>query len=194
MLIASLVALITATAVAAPVAQASFQQRLPGVPLGQVAYQDQRRRQDNFAFRGGGALHRLRPSHQHLRELPLRYHVQPSRRRGRVQASQLLQCHESQSETYGASVHGLALAKGGKGFGHVHRLPRRAHDPAAYGPGFAAAFLSAAETCGACHDEAADDVEESVHGKAVAKGRREAATCIDCHSEHQIEALRAARR
>ena len=30
----------------------------------------------------------------------------------------------------------------------------------------------------------------SVHGKAVAQGRRDAATCSDCHSEHQIVGLK----
>ena len=48
-------------------------------------------------------------------------------------------------------------------------------------------FSRLAETCGACHDQAAKDVEESVHGKAVAAGHRDAPTCTDCHSEHKIE-------
>jgi formate dehydrogenase gamma subunit len=51
-------------------------------------------------------------------------------------------------------------------------------------------FANLAKTCGQCHEQEARDVMESVHGKAVAAGRREAATCTDCHSEHKIEALR----
>ena len=99
-------------------------------------------------------------------------------------------CHEKQSESYGASVHGLALAKGQKGSatcsdchdGHTILPPTSPDSPLH--------FSRLAETCGACHDQAAKDVEESVHGKAVAAGHRDAPTCTDCHSEHKIEALK----
>jgi formate dehydrogenase gamma subunit len=46
------------------------------------------------------------------------------------------------------------------------------------------------QTCGECHPEAAAQVKASVHGRAVARGVREAATCTDCHSEHRIETLK----
>ncbi|MCX6925622.1 MAG: hypothetical protein NT154_20790, partial [Verrucomicrobia bacterium] len=99
-------------------------------------------------------------------------------------------CHEKQSESYGASVHGLALAKGRKDSatcsdchdGHTILPPTSPASPLH--------FSRLAETCGACHDQVAKDVEESVHGKALALGRREAPTCTDCHSEHKIEALK----
>src|SRR5512137_2426364 len=99
-------------------------------------------------------------------------------------------CHEMQSESYGASVHGLALAEG--------RIDSATcsdcHDGHSILPPTSPAsplhFSRLAETCGACHDQAAKDVEDSVHGKAVAAGRREAPTCTDCHSEHKIEALK----
>ena len=101
------------------------------------------------------------------------------------------QCHEPQSESYGASVHGLALAKGQEGSatctdchdGHTILPPTSPASPLH--------FSRLAETCGACHDQAAKDVEESVHGKAVAEGRREAPTCTDCHSEHKITGLKS---
>jgi formate dehydrogenase gamma subunit len=100
-------------------------------------------------------------------------------------------CHERQSESYGASVHGLALAKGQKGSatcsdchdGHTILPPTSPDSPLH--------FSRLAETCGACHEQAAKDVEESVHGKAVAAGHRDAPTCTDCHSEHKIEALKS---
>jgi formate dehydrogenase gamma subunit len=100
-------------------------------------------------------------------------------------------CHEKQSESYGASVHGLALAKGRKDSatcsdchdGHTILPPTSPASPLH--------FSRLAETCGACHDQAAKDVEASVHGKAVAAGHREAPTCTDCHSEHKIEALKS---
>ena len=100
-------------------------------------------------------------------------------------------CHEKQSESYGASVHGLAAAKGQKGSatcsdchdGHTILPPNSPASPLH--------FSRLAATCGGCHDQEAKDVEESVHGKAVAAGHREAPTCTDCHSEHKITALKS---
>ena len=108
-----------------------------------------------------------------------------------AQPANCKQCHEKQSESYGASVHGLALAKGRKDSatcsdchdGHTILPPTSPASPLH--------FSRLAETCGACHDQVAKDVEESVHGKAVAAGHREAPTCTDCHSEHKIEALKS---
>jgi formate dehydrogenase gamma subunit len=100
-------------------------------------------------------------------------------------------CHERQSESYGASVHGLAAAKGQKGAatcsdchdGHTILPPTSPASPLH--------FSRLAETCGGCHDQEAKDVEASVHGKAVAAGHREAPTCTDCHSEHKITTLKS---
>jgi len=100
-------------------------------------------------------------------------------------------CHEKQSETYGASAHGLAQAKGQQaaaGCADCHG----AHNILPPGsPASPLHFSRLAETCGACHDQVAKDVEQSVHGKAVAAGHREAPTCTDCHSEHQIQTLKS---
>ena len=100
-------------------------------------------------------------------------------------------CHEKQTESYGASVHGLELAKGNKAaatcndcHGEHNILPPTLPASPLY-------FSKLAQTCGACHDQEARDVEASIHGKAVAAGHREAPTCTDCHSEHQIQDLRA---
>jgi formate dehydrogenase gamma subunit len=98
-------------------------------------------------------------------------------------------CHVKQSETYGASVHGLALARGQKDSaacsdchdGHTILPPSSLDSPLH--------FSHLAQTCGACHDQAAKDVAESVHGRAIAAGHRDAPTCTDCHSEHKIVAL-----
>jgi formate dehydrogenase gamma subunit len=99
-------------------------------------------------------------------------------------------CHEKQSESYGASVHGIALANGRKGSAscvdchNSHNiLPPSAPDSPLH-------FSKLAETCGGCHEEAARDVQESVHGKALAGGHREAPTCTDCHLEHKIVGLK----
>ena len=48
------------------------------------------------------------------------------------------------------------------------------------------------KTCGTCHEEVVKDVLESTHGQAMARGVKEAPTCLDCHSDHQLEALKGA--
>jgi formate dehydrogenase gamma subunit len=100
-------------------------------------------------------------------------------------------CHERQSESYGASVHGLALAKGRKNSAACSDCHSGHNIVPPTSPASPLHFSRLAETCGGCHDQAAKDVEASVHGKAVAAGHREAPTCTDCHSEHKIEALKS---
>lgn len=108
-----------------------------------------------------------------------------------AKAPNCARCHETQSESYGASVHGLALARGQKDAatcsdchdGHTILPPSSPESPLH--------FSHLAQTCGTCHEEAARDVAESVHGKAVAAGHRDAPTCTDCHSEHKIVALKS---
>jgi len=104
---------------------------------------------------------------------------------------QCAKCHEKQSESYGASVHGIAAAKGDRESptcsdchdGHTILPPTSPASPLH--------FSRLAETCGACHEQVAKDVEESVHGQAVAAGHRDAPTCTDCHSEHKITGLKS---
>src|SRR5262245_51301678 len=100
-------------------------------------------------------------------------------------------CHTKQSDSYGASVHGLALSQGRKDAATCvdchdsHKiLPPTSPESQLH-------FSRLAQTCGNCHDQAAKDVEESVHGKAVAAGHRDAPTCTDCHSEHRIVGLKS---
>ena len=99
-------------------------------------------------------------------------------------------CHEKQSQTYNASVHGLASKKGELSAatcsdchdGHTVLPPTSPDSPLH--------FSKLARTCGACHPTEAAGWEESVHGRAVATGHRDAPTCTDCHSEHKIEGLK----
>ncbi|MEK6543290.1 MAG: cytochrome b/b6 domain-containing protein [Elusimicrobiota bacterium] len=42
------------------------------------------------------------------------------------------------------------------------------------------------QACGRCHGEEAEKFKQSVHGKALAAGVREAPACTDCHGEHTI--------
>ncbi|RMD82696.1 MAG: hypothetical protein D6815_08565 [Candidatus Dadabacteria bacterium] len=42
------------------------------------------------------------------------------------------------------------------------------------------------KTCGRCHESIVETYLASVHGKAAARGVREAPVCTDCHGEHRI--------
>lgn len=92
-------------------------------------------------------------------------------------------CHERQSASYGASVHGLALQAEKPGSATCqdchgsHEVMSPLH------------VSRQAEMCGECHDQAAQDYAESVHGRALAAGVRDAPTCTDCHDEHRIVSL-----
>jgi ribosomal protein L31 len=101
-------------------------------------------------------------------------------------------CHERQSESYGASVHGLA-AKAGDASAPTCTDCHDSHGLKPISdPSSPLHFSNLTKTCGECHEQAAADVGASIHGWAAANGKREAATCIDCHAEHQIEQLKTA--
>jgi formate dehydrogenase gamma subunit len=98
-------------------------------------------------------------------------------------------CHERQSESYGASVHGLAL-KAGRADSATCQDCHDSHEVVPpTSPASPLHVLRQAETCGACHDQEAGDFAESIHGKALAAGVRDAPTCTDCHYEHEIVSL-----
>jgi formate dehydrogenase gamma subunit len=107
-----------------------------------------------------------------------------------VKSVSCARCHAEQSETYGASVHALALGNGGPGAA----LCQDCHDSHGVLPPTSPAsplhYSRLAETCGGCHEQEALDMAASVHGKALAAGYREAPTCTDCHSEHEIHGLK----
>lgn len=99
-------------------------------------------------------------------------------------------CHERQTETYGASVHGLAL-KAGRADSATCQDCHDSHEVLPPTSPISPLHVSRqAETCGACHDQEASDFEASVHGRALMHGVRDAPTCTDCHYEHKIEALK----
>jgi formate dehydrogenase gamma subunit len=99
-------------------------------------------------------------------------------------------CHERQSDSYGASVHGLAL-KAGRADAATCQDCHESHEvlpPSS--PISPLHFSKQAATCGQCHEQEARDLATSVHGQALALGKRDAPTCTDCHFEHKIEALK----
>lgn len=99
-------------------------------------------------------------------------------------------CHQRQIESYGASVHGAALRAGATNAATCaschgnHNILRVA---AADSP---VRKQHLAAMCGECHPKEAAEIQESVHGTALANGLREVPTCTDCHSEHSIQGLR----
>ena len=101
-------------------------------------------------------------------------------------------CHKAQTESYGASVHGLARAAGSTKAARCVDC-HGSHDMgSARQPSLALHPAQQPATCGKCHEKEAQDYRKSVHGKAMAAQVREAPTCTDCHNEHKIEGLRDA--
>lgn len=98
-------------------------------------------------------------------------------------------CHEKASQSFGRSVHGLAIRGGSETAAsckdchgsHEVLSPRLAGSPLHH--------TRQVETCGACHEAEAEEVAGSVHGKALAQGIDEAPSCTDCHEEHRIHSL-----
>lgn len=101
-----------------------------------------------------------------------------------------MSCHERQAASYQSSVHGLA-AKAGHADAAACQDCHDSHEIIAdTSPTSPIYFSRQAATCGQCHDKEAREWSISVHGKAVAAGKRDAPTCTDCHSEHKIQSLR----
>lgn len=101
-------------------------------------------------------------------------------------------CHEQQSLTYDASVHGIALRAGNASAPTCTDCHGR-HDVLSHtSPASPLYFSNIAKTCGNCHGQESRDVQASVHGRGAAKGERESPTCIDCHNGHQTEKLKGA--
>ncbi len=101
-------------------------------------------------------------------------------------------CHTNAVRSYSASTHGISRQAGNLNaascsdcHGKHGMIPARlstsplSHD-------------HLAETCGKCHPQAVEVFQGSIHGKALARGIRDAPTCTDCHSDHQISNLRTA--
>ena len=79
-------------------------------------------------------------------------------------------CHERQTASFNASVHGLKLKSG-----HADAATcRDCHDShemvSGNSPASPTYFARQAQTCGACHDLEARDWAASVHGQAVLAG------------------------
>ena len=100
-------------------------------------------------------------------------------------------CHQRQSESFSASVHGQAL-RAGHDDAATCKDCHDSHDIISdTSPTSPIYFTRQAETCGGCHDKEARDWAQSVHGKAVKAGSHDAPTCTGCHNEHNIQSLKS---
>ncbi len=109
-----------------------------------------------------------------------------------AQPANCVRCHQRQTESFKASVHGLALQAGETEAANCqdcHDSHEIISDDSPTSPIY---YSRQAQTCGACHEKEARDWARSVHGKAVAAGSRDAPTCTGCHNEHQITSLKKA--
>ena len=98
-------------------------------------------------------------------------------------------CHEKAPQTFDTSVHGMALKAGNESAANCTDCHGSHEVVSPRSPESPLHFTRQTETCGECHAEQATDVADSIHGKASAKGIREAPSCTDCHEEHSIHSL-----
>lgn len=93
-------------------------------------------------------------------------------------------------EVYNSSVHGRATGEGNEkaaSCDDCHSSGGTSHEIyPPNNPKSSIFHLNIPETCGKCHEEAAKDYHEGVHGKLAARGMANAPVCTDCHGEHGI--------
>ncbi len=117
------------------------------------------------------------------------------------EATVCLRCHLNNAEIrqrvgpsagfiagYETSVHGVALAGGNQKAAtcsdcHGAHDMKKGSDPTA-----SVNKWNIPQTCARCHLDIAKTYSESIHGKALQWGNKEAPSCTDCHGEHQIYA------
>lgn len=101
-------------------------------------------------------------------------------------------CHPDWAASYSASGHGKAWQKGDArhpGCADCHGK----HEILRSGtPKSSVSRDNLATTCGRCHDTVVKEVKNSIHGKAMAEGVRDAPSCVDCHRDHPGGQLRTA--
>lgn len=94
--------------------------------------------------------------------------------------------------TYDRSVHGVALKRGDTAAAvctdcHGSHDLQKSNNPASK-----LYWQNVPNRCGKCHENVEAIYDRSVHGKAVARGVRDAPVCTDCHGEHTIQAVNVA--
>ncbi len=104
-------------------------------------------------------------------------------------------CHEGQESMWAEGAHGTssagghatAAAEAGEDAHRDRPACGACHTPhstlAMDDPDFA---LVASDLCKSCHHEYADTYMDSYHGQATTLGSRASATCVSCHSAHDV--------
>ncbi len=93
---------------------------------------------------------------------------------------------ESFIMAYENSVHGQALQKGNSKAANCVNC-HGSHEVIKGSDERSSVFkFNVAKTCAQCHNEVAQEYEESIHGKAIGKRNIDAPACTDCHGEHNI--------
>jgi len=93
-------------------------------------------------------------------------------------------CHPGATNDYEQSEHAQQMKKGNGAAPDCATCHGAAHEISA---ALSAQFHSSVpDTCGMCHDKAAEQFRSSVHGKAVAAGKGDAPVCTDCHGGHRV--------
>jgi hypothetical protein len=97
--------------------------------------------------------------------------------------------------TYVESVHGQALLQKGLSVAPVctdchGQAGTGAHEiqPVA-SPGSPMNRAHVVATCGKCHQGIVNQYQQGIHGQMYAEGNPDVPTCVDCHSEHAIQAI-----
>ncbi|MCB0281388.1 MAG: cytochrome c3 family protein [Calditrichaeota bacterium] len=119
-------------------------------------------------------------SRQHEIEVCLSCHLDnPDVRERMTHASKFISGYET-------SVHGRKNKEGDMQAAicsdcHGAHSPMKASDPNSSVNKF-----NISKTCAKCHEEIAEQYENSIHGTELQKGVEDAPTCTDCHGEHNI--------
>ncbi len=93
-------------------------------------------------------------------------------------------CHTQALAAYESSIHGKQVMSGGNLYAAVCTDCHTAHAVAR--PQSAGARLAITKACGNCHAGAMASYTETYHGKILALGYSNVATCADCHKGHAI--------
>jgi cytochrome b subunit of formate dehydrogenase len=112
----------------------------------------------------------------------IKRHVDPASRSSHQKSPETCgSCHEGILKVWTDSAHGQ-LWKDGKD-GPLCSTCHSAHS--IQDPTTVASREQMPHECGNCHDKMLKSFHDSFHGKATAVGRKQAATCGDCHTPHQ---------
>lgn len=108
-------------------------------------------------------------------------------------------CHPDSVAAWNASLHAKAVREGNARGARCADCHGKAHDALPSSDPKSKTFHAAIPaTCSACHgqkfvmekagisNQAAISYQESVHGRAVARGSTKAAVCTDCHDHHAV--------